>query len=106
MRALALVLLLCAACKTAPAPDEDVIEQYPDELQVQDLSPGTGETAIAGLNVVVHYTGTLTSGQAVIAACVHHQIERNPTQRHVERVAGRDLVQAEVTDGGRASTQS
>ena len=63
MRTLALVLLFCAACKTAPEPDEDVIEQYPDELQVQDLAPGAGETAIAGMNVVVHYTGTLTSGQ-------------------------------------------
>lgn len=63
MRWLALALLLCAACKTAPEPDEDVIEQYPDELQVQDLAVGTGETAIAGMNVVVHYTGTLTTGQ-------------------------------------------
>lgn len=63
MRWLGLAVLLCAACKTAPEPDEDVIEQYPDELQVQDLTRGTGETAIAGMNVVVHYTGTLTSGQ-------------------------------------------
>ena len=59
------VLLLCIGCKTAaPEPDEDVVEQYPDELQIEDLVKGTGEGAIAGVNVVVHYKGTLTSGQA------------------------------------------
>lgn len=59
-----LVLLLLLGCQTAaPQPDEDVVEQYPDELQVEELSIGTGETAVAGVNVVVHYRGTLTSGQ-------------------------------------------
>ena len=52
-----------SACKTiAPEPEEDVVEQYPDELQVEDLVGGSGESAVAGLTVVVHYTGTLTSG--------------------------------------------
>jgi FKBP-type peptidyl-prolyl cis-trans isomerase len=62
-RFLVVMVLLCAGCKTAPEPDEDVVEQYPDELQIEDLTLGTGETAIAGLTVVVHYKGTLTSGQ-------------------------------------------
>lgn len=64
MRTLLVVsVLLVSACKTAaPQPDEDVVEQYPDELRVEDLVSGTGETAIAGSNVVVHYTGTLTNG--------------------------------------------
>ena len=60
----AVTLSLCAGCKTAaPVPDEDVVEQYPDELQIEDLTRGTGEAAIAGMNVIVHYTGTLTTGQ-------------------------------------------
>ena len=58
------VLVLCGGCKTsAPLPDEDVVEQYPDELQLEDLVKGSGEAAVAGVNVVVHYNGTLTSGQ-------------------------------------------
>lgn len=55
-------LLLTSCRTTAPEPEEDVIEQYPDELRVEDLVVGKGEAAIAGLTVVVHYTGTLTSG--------------------------------------------
>lgn len=63
MKTAILAALLLTACKTsAPEPEEDVIEQYPDELQVEDLVKGTGESAVAGLTVVVHYTGTLTTG--------------------------------------------
>lgn len=57
------LLLIIAGCKTAaPTPDEDVVEQYSDELQVEELSVGSGETAVSGSNVIVHYRGTLTSG--------------------------------------------
>ena len=57
------LMLIIASCKTAaPAPDEDVVEQYPDELQVEELFVGSGETAVSGSNVIVHYRGTLTSG--------------------------------------------
>lgn len=62
MRWLVMVFLV-AGCKSAPEPDEDVVEQYPDELQIEDLSVGWGETATGGMNVVVHYLGTLTSGR-------------------------------------------
>ena len=31
-------------------------------LQIEDVSVGTGDTAEAGQNVVVHYTGWLTDG--------------------------------------------
>lgn len=63
MKTAILAALLLTACKTsAPEPEEDVIEQYPDELQVEDLVKGTGESAVVGLTVVVHYTGTLTTG--------------------------------------------
>jgi peptidylprolyl isomerase len=59
-----MVVVLGASCKTAAAaPDEDVVEQYPDELQIEDLAKGSGEAAVAGVNVIVHYKGTLTSGQ-------------------------------------------
>jgi FKBP-type peptidyl-prolyl cis-trans isomerase len=62
-RSLLAAAVLLTSCKTAaPAPDEDVVEQYPDELQVEDVVKGTGETAALGLNVTVHYKGTLTSG--------------------------------------------
>ena len=64
---LAFVLLLLAACKTphptAPAADEDVVEQYPDELQIEDLVKGTGETARVGNTLTVHYRGTYISGE-------------------------------------------
>lgn len=64
MRALACCLLVClSACRTtatAAAPDEDVVEQYDDELHVTDLVVGTGETATVGATVTVHYRGTLT----------------------------------------------
>lgn len=57
--------LALSACKTAPTPDpaEDVVAQYPDELQSTDLVVGTGEMATTGLGVTVHYTGWLTNGQ-------------------------------------------
>lgn len=60
---LAAVLLLGPGCKTAPEPLEDVVEQYPDELLIEDLVLGTGEKALNGLRVTVHYRGTLTSGE-------------------------------------------
>jgi FKBP-type peptidyl-prolyl cis-trans isomerase FkpA len=61
-----LAFLALPACKTAQTagPAEDVVEQYPDELQATDLVVGTGEAATAGSEVTVHYTGWLTSGQA------------------------------------------
>lgn len=33
------------------------------ELIIEDLQVGTGDEAVAGRNVVVHYTGTLTDGR-------------------------------------------
>lgn len=64
MRALTLgVVLLLAACRTdgaAAAPNEDVVEQYDDELHFTDTRVGTGETALNGSTVTVHYRGTLT----------------------------------------------
>lgn len=59
---LLLAALLLTACKTAPEPLEDVVEQYSDALQTEDLVVGTGETALNGMSVTVHYVGTLTSG--------------------------------------------
>ncbi|MEW5742778.1 MAG: FKBP-type peptidyl-prolyl cis-trans isomerase [Myxococcota bacterium] len=60
---LVLAVLSFVACKTAPEPAEDVVEQYSDELQITDTVVGTGETAVAGMTVTVHYRGTLTDGQ-------------------------------------------
>lgn len=62
-----LTLVLLAGCKTAPAvapvdTGEDVVEQYPDELQIEDLRPGSGESVVLGNTLTVHYRGMLTSG--------------------------------------------
>jgi FKBP-type peptidyl-prolyl cis-trans isomerase len=58
-------VLLFSACRTTPKaePAEDVVEQYPDELKVEDLVVGTGEAAADGMKLTVEYTGTLTNGQ-------------------------------------------
>lgn len=39
------------------------IQSVPAGLQIEDLKIGTGAEAVAGKNVDVHYTGTLTNGQ-------------------------------------------
>lgn len=54
--------VLFSGCKTAPEPAEDVVEQYSDELQVTDVVVGTGEKAVSGSVVTVHYRGTLIDG--------------------------------------------
>ena len=38
------------------------VAQDTGELQIFDLKTGTGDTAVAGKTVVVHYTGTLLDG--------------------------------------------
>lgn len=57
------VVLLASGCAATPEPAEDVVDQYSDELQISDTVVGTGEAAIAGMTVTVHYRGTLTDGQ-------------------------------------------
>lgn len=57
---LAAVLLALPSCKTAPEPAEDVVDQYGDELQITDTKVGTGDVALAGMTITVHYRGTLT----------------------------------------------
>lgn len=62
----ALVAVALPACKTAQAAgpaEEEVLPQYPDELQSEDLVKGEGEAAVAGMNLTVHYTGRLTDGR-------------------------------------------
>ena len=61
----ALVALALPACKTAEpsGPVEEVLSQYTDELQIEDVLKGTGETAVAGMHLTVHYTGWLTDGR-------------------------------------------
>ncbi len=57
-------------CKTATVsgaqpgdPPEEVLEQYGSQLQKEDLVLGTGEEAVRGRTVDVHYTGYLTDGR-------------------------------------------
>jgi FKBP-type peptidyl-prolyl cis-trans isomerase len=65
MRALTLGCLLLSflsACRSAPEPNEDVVEQYTDDLQVDDLKVGTGDVARVGQRLTVHYDGYFTTG--------------------------------------------
>ena len=44
-----------------PSAPSDIIESV-EELKIEDIAVGTGAEAVAGKNVTVHYTGTLTDG--------------------------------------------
>lgn len=48
---------------SAIAENKEVVENIDvEELKIEDLVVGTGEEAIAGKTISVHYTGTLTNG--------------------------------------------
>jgi FKBP-type peptidyl-prolyl cis-trans isomerase len=57
---------LLISCRGGPGPgvtpDEDVVEQWDDELHVVDTRVGTGATATVGSTITVHYRGTLVDG--------------------------------------------
>jgi peptidylprolyl isomerase len=55
------VLLLCG-CSSGPKKVSGPGTTLPDGLQFWDLKAGTGETAIPGKAVSVHYTGWLPDG--------------------------------------------
>ena len=42
--------------------NETSMQETQGELKIEDLVVGTGEAAVVGKNVFVHYTGTLTDG--------------------------------------------
>jgi len=41
--------------------EDDILESVED-LQIEDIVTGTGDEAVSGKSVTVHYTGTLTNG--------------------------------------------
>jgi len=41
---------------------DDAMPTTPSGLQYEDIQPGTGDEAVAGKSVEVHYTGWLTDG--------------------------------------------
>jgi FKBP-type peptidyl-prolyl cis-trans isomerase len=43
-------------------PAEEVLDQYTDDVQIEDLVQGSGDAAAAGNTLTVHYTGWLVSG--------------------------------------------
>src|SRR5205085_10706852 len=51
-----------AAIPNAPVLDTAGMTRTPTGLMYQDLVVGTGPVARAGMNVAVHYAGTLTNG--------------------------------------------
>jgi FKBP-type peptidyl-prolyl cis-trans isomerase len=66
---LVLVVLLCGVWYLWPvAPEQQkntqnmIQENLPTALQIVDMKLGTGEEAVAGKKVVVHYVGTLEDG--------------------------------------------
>jgi FKBP-type peptidyl-prolyl cis-trans isomerase len=56
--------LLAAACGGAPQPQSDEGRSNVTELVKQDQAVGTGNEAVAGRRVTVHYTGWLYSESA------------------------------------------
>jgi FKBP-type peptidyl-prolyl cis-trans isomerase len=65
VRAPIVLTFLLLACRTTSAssdPKEDVVEQYADDLQIEDLKVGTGEVAKSGMHLTVHYEGYLVDG--------------------------------------------
>lgn len=89
-------LLLFAGCKTAPEPAEDVVEQYSDELQVTDVVVGTGETAVSGSTVTVHYRGTLTDGTVFDSSLTREPLTFKLGARRVIRGWDQGLVGMKV----------
>lgn len=89
-------LLLLAGCKTAPEPAEDVVEQYSDELQVTDVVVGTGETAVSGSTVTVHYRGTLTDGTVFDSSLTREPLTFKLGARRVIRGWDQGLVGMKV----------
>ncbi|MBC7661102.1 MAG: FKBP-type peptidyl-prolyl cis-trans isomerase [Chitinophagaceae bacterium] len=51
------------AAGTAASSDAAKPAENATELKIEDVSPGTGEEAVEGKEVTVHYTGTLTDGK-------------------------------------------
>ena len=61
----------------APGPSSSVATPRPSapsgELQIEDKTVGTGDEAVAGKNVTVHYTGWLTDGTKFDSSKDHGQ---------------------------------
>jgi FKBP-type peptidyl-prolyl cis-trans isomerase len=68
-------MVALAGCRTTRAgePEEEVLEQYTDELQVEQLRAGTGEVARSGMHVTVHYKGMFLDGSVFDSS-----LEREP----------------------------
>lgn len=87
---------LLAGCATAPEPAEDVVEQYSDELVIEDTKLGTGETAVAGMTVTVHYRGTLTNGQVFDSSLTREPLTFKLGARRVIRGWDQGLIGMKV----------
>ncbi len=47
----------------APGPEAAKPAENATELKIEEVTPGTGDEAVEGKEVTVHYTGTLTDGK-------------------------------------------
>jgi len=79
------LIALAAACSQSEAPKQEQPATLPPapstqpqaaavtELRIEDTKVGTGDTAVAGKNVTVHYTGWLTDGTKFDSSKDHGQ---------------------------------
>jgi FKBP-type peptidyl-prolyl cis-trans isomerase len=68
---------VAATATPAPSPSASVATPRPGapsgELQIEDVKVGTGDEAVAGKSVTVHYTGWLTDGTKFDSSKDHGQ---------------------------------
>jgi FKBP-type peptidyl-prolyl cis-trans isomerase len=62
---LLLAALPSALAQDAPTDQAEAVAAAPVELVIEDLRPGVGETAVPGMQVVVHYTGWIYQPNAL-----------------------------------------
>lgn len=93
---LLLAMFLMASCATTPDSPEDESEA---DLQMTDTKVGTGEKAVRGMKVTVHYRGTFTDGTLFDSSLTREPLTFKLGARQVIR--GWDIGIAGMRVGGK-----